>query len=43
MAMILETGMMIRRVLRILTQVSHYQILEHDVECFVAKVLHEKS
>jgi hypothetical protein len=34
----LAMGMM-KRMLRILTQVLQYQILEHDVECFVVKFL----
>jgi hypothetical protein len=42
LALVLATGMM-KRMLRISTQVLQYQIPEHDIECFVVKFLHEKA
>jgi hypothetical protein len=42
LALVLAMGVM-KRMLRILTQLLQYQILEHDVECFVVKFLYEKA
>ena len=42
LALVPASGMTRRMLLQTLTQVSQYQILEHDVECFFVKFLHEK-